>query len=291
MKFNIVLGNPPYNNDIYLEFVKFGNKLSTNSSLWITPAKWQAKGGKENESFRNEIYPYISKLTYYMDCGDVFDIRINGGVAYYIVTKEKHNQIQINNKCNRVKQFNSDNYESQPLNTEICFLGNNKLYNICNKVGCFNKEFKHIILGANPIEQNYNVFASAINADAGGKTSFHTFSNDGKISMLAPFIISQSTFVRSNDTKCFFTSTNENESKSFISWINTKFVRFMVLMRYCTYHNNNDESWRFVPDPGAFDHIFTDEELYKKYELTQNEIDIIESVIKERNKQEETNVN
>jgi hypothetical protein len=62
-------------------------------------------------------------------------------------------------------------------------------------------------------------------------------------------------------------------------------------MRYCTYHNNNDESWRFVPDPGAFDHIFTDEELYKKYELTQNEIDIIESVIKERNKQEETNVN
>lgn len=32
----------------------------------------------------------------------------------------------------------------------------------------------------------------------------------------------------------------------------------------------------------VFDHIFTDAELYKKYELTDKEINIIESVIKER---------
>lgn len=44
----------------------------------------------------------------------------------------------------------------------------------------------------------------------------------------------------------------------------------------------NKETWRFVPDPGAFDHIFTDEELYKKYNLTDDEIKLIESVIKER---------
>ena len=44
----------------------------------------------------------------------------------------------------------------------------------------------------------------------------------------------------------------------------------------------NDETWRFVPKPEAFDHIFTDQELYKKYNLTDEEINIIESVIKER---------
>lgn len=44
----------------------------------------------------------------------------------------------------------------------------------------------------------------------------------------------------------------------------------------------NKETWRFVPDPGKFDHIFTDQELYKKYNLTDDEINIIESVIKER---------
>lgn len=43
----------------------------------------------------------------------------------------------------------------------------------------------------------------------------------------------------------------------------------------------NDNNWRFVPVPEAFDHIFTDQELYEKYNLTPEEINIVESVIKE----------
>ena len=53
-------------------------------------------------------------------------------------------------------------------------------------------------------------------------------------------------------------------------------------MRYCRNSVDNNESWSFVPDPGAFDHIFTDDELYKTYGLTPDEIKVIESVIKER---------
>ena len=45
VKFDVVIGNPPYNNDIYLDFVQVGHKLSNKYSCWITPAKWQAKGG------------------------------------------------------------------------------------------------------------------------------------------------------------------------------------------------------------------------------------------------------
>ena len=42
--------------------------------------------------------------------------------------------------------------------------------------------------------------------------------------------------------------------------------------------------WRFVPAPpsGKFDHIYTDEELYKAFNLPQKYIDVIETVIKER---------
>ncbi len=45
----------------------------------------------------------------------------------------------------------------------------------------------------------------------------------------------------------------------------------------------NNNNWKYAPDPGPFDHIFTDEEPYKKYGLTEEEIKVIESVIKERN--------
>jgi hypothetical protein len=38
----------------------------------------------------------------------------------------------------------------------------------------------------------------------------------------------------------------------------------------------------FVPAPEAFDHIFTNQELYEEYNLTPEKINIIESVIKER---------
>lgn len=42
--------------------------------------------------------------------------------------------------------------------------------------------------------------------------------------------------------------------------------------------------FRFVPAPpsGKFDHIYTDAELYKAFNLPQKYIDVIEAVIKER---------
>ena len=52
MKINAVIGNPPYNNDMYIPFVEMGHQLATDCSLFITPAKWQAKGGKVNEAPR-----------------------------------------------------------------------------------------------------------------------------------------------------------------------------------------------------------------------------------------------
>lgn len=74
----------------------------------------------------------------------------------------------------------------------------------------------------------------------------------------------------------------EDACKSFKSYIDTKLVRFLVALGLCASSTRNVETWRFVPDPGAFDHIFTDQELYQKYGLTQEEISIIEFVIKER---------
>lgn len=61
----------------------------------------------------------------------------------------------------------------------------------------------------------------------------------------------------------------------------SKFIKFLMLSGRVG-SMTGYEAKRFVPDPGAFDHIFTDEELYKKYNLTDDEIKLIESVIKER---------
>ena len=280
MKFDVVIGNPPYNNDMYIPFVEMGHNLSQKCSVFITPAKWQAKGGKQNEAFRKNIVPHMKEIVYYPDAGDVFNIRLQGGVCYYIVDKNTYVKKAITSHCSRVPKFSNDKREraiSKPvfLDADIC-------YSICDKVGCFNNSFKQFNPKWVAIKGNINIFVTAINTDGGGKTSFNVFSRDGSLTMLAPFNRSIEIFFRSNDTKCIYSAKTCEEADSFESWCGSKFVRFMLLMRYCTYHNNNDYSWSFVPDPGAFDHIFTDEELYKKYNLTEEEINIIESVIKER---------
>lgn len=80
-----------------------------------------------------------------------------------------------------------------------------------------------------------------------------------------------------------FTSDSMLEVASFLSYAYTKFVRFLIFNSICGLRSTGQDTWwRFVPDPGKFDRLFTDEELYKKYNLTQDEIAIIEGTIAER---------
>ena len=69
-----------------------------------------------------------------------------------------------------------------------------------------------------------------------------------------------------------------------IHWLGLQ--RILILLRQSTLFMTfiNNDYFRFVPAPpsGKFDHIYTDEELYKAFNLPQKYIDIIEAVIKER---------
>jgi hypothetical protein len=76
MQIDVVIGNPPYNNDIYIPFVETGHNLASQCSVFITPAKWQAKGGKKNEQFRQNIVHHMSNIVYYHDSRDIFNIKM-----------------------------------------------------------------------------------------------------------------------------------------------------------------------------------------------------------------------
>ena len=53
----------------------------------ITPAKWQAKRGGQNDLFRKTIVPYMSKIVYYPDARAIFDIAEIDGISYYLLDK------------------------------------------------------------------------------------------------------------------------------------------------------------------------------------------------------------
>lgn len=63
-----------------------------------------------------------------------------------------------------------------------------------------------------------------------------------------------------------------------ISYINTRLFRFMVLLRKNTQHNMS-HVFKFVPIQD-FSQIWTDEILYRKYNLNEDEIAFIESMVR-----------
>ena len=75
MKFNIVIGNPPYNKGMDLDFMDLGYRLSTEYTSMIVPAKWQIVHPKAvsasrkvtYDSFREKYIKHMSKIVFSYD--------------------------------------------------------------------------------------------------------------------------------------------------------------------------------------------------------------------------------
>jgi site-specific DNA-methyltransferase (adenine-specific) len=316
MKIDVVVGNPPYNNDIYLDFVTKAHEWTSNITCMITPAKWQAKGGKKNEQFRADIVPHMSKIVYYPCAQEIFDIRNLDGISYYLIHKNSTFKTKtIKNMSSRQKLFNNKTKRERvdPLNNagysnvnkirdcsrfnlaaadwtpfgvkseahsknntvgvkvsstpdEVCILSGDRVRGYCKR---------------SSISKNNNLIGKWMLISNGMNGNCY-YGDDGKnLGMNKTYVL------KPNEIACepyivIGALDTEKEVESLDSYVWSKFIRFMMLTGIIGQGTADTEMWRFVPDPGAFDHIFTDEELYKKYNLTPEEINIIESVIKER---------
>ena len=304
VKFDVVIGNPPYNNDIYLDFVATGDQLAKEATCMITPAKWQAKGGEKNEAFRKNIVPRMSDIVFYPNEKEVFDIILQGGVTYFVVEKDSHatkaittiynNEIRTSSVTdwNPMFGFNISEIELSILNKVSI---SNKLLNSKNtfiptkgyfiSVDADDRNFENYIdEGSNIfyVDAKQSIPISPINIKnledvASFKILASGWASNGatfKYKMLKPNEVCGRKYIN-----IFIGS--EDECRSAVSYYSCKLIWWLV-HRFFNVSKLNTYSFSFVPDPGKFDHIFTDAELYQKYNLTPEEIAIIESVIKER---------
>lgn len=139
MEFDVVIGNPPYNKDIYLDFVTLSHSISNGSVCMITPAKWQAKSDSKNERFREKIVPYISKAVFYKNTKDIFDIAEPGGISYFLLEKEKAPEKLIKTVCIRNRNFESEGFE--PHDEQNLLMYNHKILSLLGKIGMLDNGF------------------------------------------------------------------------------------------------------------------------------------------------------
>ena len=115
VKFNVVIGNPPYNKGMDLDFVDKAYQLSDNLVAMITPAKWQtaaddysgcASKNIDYKQFREKYVPHMIHVCFYPECKDIFKIGQIDGITWYLIDKDTHEKVRITNKCKLQKHFN-----------------------------------------------------------------------------------------------------------------------------------------------------------------------------------------
>lgn len=290
MKFDVVIGNPPYNKGMDLDFVNLGFELSSKYCCMITPAKWQTAEANQRVSskmtygeFRKKLVPHMSYVCFYPDCKDIFDIGQIDGNTYFMLDKSTHDKCKVVNRCKLQKYFNSISERSIRNGESLHNIGDEIYKYIAKQSGYKTFTLPCITNGRYEVWTNTQMASGS----RGGMTSC-LLTTEGNSQFIGVSVFRDNTKSippTSSTAKIVFSSQLEIEARSFLSWIDTKFVRFFLAINISKLSNiicNN--FFKFVPAPpsGKFDHIYTDQELYDAFNLPQKYRDVIEAVIKER---------
>lgn len=328
MKFDAVVGNPPYQimdggnkasaMPIYNIFVDMAKKIKPQYLSMIMPAKW-FNGGRGLDLFREHMLNDSSMqiLVDFADSQVCFPgVDIAGGICYFL-WNNKHS-----GKCT-VKSYNNGSFDEdiRSLNEYETFIRMPKAIPIVNKLKNFSsinyfdscvsaqrpfglrtyvkpQDSGDLVLRYNGGKGLYQNNSTIINQDWIPKwkviMSYLTYDHagradkDGKkrifstMEILCPNEICTETYL------VIYTSNNEVEVKHVLSYMKTKFVRFMVSLVTATQHISK-ASFRLVPIQDFTENsdidwsksvAEIDQQLYAKYSLNDEEISFIESMIK-----------
>lgn len=319
MKFDVIIGNPPYQLrtgdqtaqalPIYHKFILQAKKLKPDYLVMITPSRWFA-GGMGLNDFREEMLndQSLQEIHDFPDATDVFPgVSIEGGVNYFLWSKNHKDKCDVfsyeNGKCisvmnrklledgsdvfirhneavsiyQKVRKFNEENFSDlvsvvSPFGLPTSFKKYKKAeYKNAVKlygtkfIGYMNRE--DIENGFDLIDK-YKVYITS--AYGAGKTYPQQVLNKPFVGK--PNSCSTQTYLVINPTD------NEIECENIITYIQTRFFRFLVSLRKNTQHCNRSV-YQFVPQQN-FSKPWTDEELYQKYGLSEDEIAFIEKMVR-----------
>lgn len=327
MKFDVIIGNPPYQLNIgvekenyavpiYQKFVEQAKKLNPRYLTMIIPARWYA-GGRGLDEFRDEMLndDRLSVIHDYPDAGDVFPgVQIKAGVCYFLWERDRHGD------CSVTTHLNGDDIGPvvRPLleKGNDTFIRYNQAISIIQKVfNPGNRSFSELVSPQTPFgivtsykgtdkpqsSTDLKMYISGNDKKYKGKAFYAPYDKITKghdmipwhkiyINMAGsgsdsfPHQILGKPFYGEPNTICnqsylvIGPFKNKDECENAMSYIATKFFRFMVLQKKNAQHAMRGV-YQLVPMQD-FTKSWTDEELYKKYRLTEDEIAFIESMIK-----------
>ncbi len=273
----------------------------------IVPSRWFS-GGKGLSGFRRKMLndKRLKELHDYPRARDVFsDVEIKGGVNYFL-WEDSYNGDCLVKTYEEHKCISAMKRPLKEKNTDI-FMRINGAIPILRKIQSFKEEsFSKLVSSRKPfgLATNFKDF-TPYKTDNSVKIYAHKNIGYVKIDaiplnrqwikehkIIIPYAIGSgnSKTDRVNPmyaepgsccTETYLvvgTFATKKQCRNVMSYINTKFFHFCLTLIKNTQHTTRI-TYQFVPQQN-FDEQWTDEKLYKKYALTDDEINFIEKMIR-----------
>lgn len=320
-KFYAVIGNPPYQEmdgghsasatPIYNSFVQESEKIS-RQVMMVTPSRWFS-GGRGLDEYRRHMMT-SHKLKVLVDFPKLYEpfpnVKIRGGVSYFLWDS------QYDGMCT-VQTMEGGKPVGEPMARYLddydVLVRRNEAISILNKVISFDeptldarissskpfglRSYYHGAEQPDGIEDPVKMFESLRVGWTPRKeiTVNQAWIDDWKVlltkvqgtSAAVETKFMSNPIIAGPGSACTETYLvagrfcNEQEARCFVSYLKTRFVRFLISLRKVA-QNAAKGVYAFVPDVN-YDHLYSDSELYQKYGLSSSEIAFIESIVKEMN--------
>ncbi len=297
---------------LYNLFVEQAMRLKPRYLTMIIPARWYA-GGKGLDSFRTTMLQNnnLRKLVDYNNSADCFPgVNIAGGVCYFLWDRDNPGKCEIKNVS---LQYQNGISDTRMLNEFPILVRDNTAIHIIRKMlGASKKTMdktvqsysyfavrsyergterkqknddvillssqgkgfypKSKVEDKNRILSMYKVIITYAMSGGNKPTSQGDFQVVSSLQVLAPNEVCTETYL------VLDVFENLQDAKNLCSYVSTKTFRFLLLQALTSIHITKD-SFLFVPVQD-YSHAWTDEMINKKYELSDDEVAFIDSMIR-----------
>ena len=320
MKFDVIVSNPPYQLNvgvkkenyaipIYQKFVEQAKKLNPRFLTMIIPARWYA-GGRGLDAFRdNMLHDHrLVEIHDYPNSTDCFPgVDIAGGICFFLWDRDHKKDCKVT--THKGKIITSEMTRPLLERNMNSFIRQNEAVSILQKVQKHNEPTFDLLVSPQTPFGFVSSFREFSENQTPNTVKYYTYGYVGYVKdelikknrqLVSPHKVYISAAQGERGPypyfflgKPFYGEPNSCCSQTYLvigpfdskdicdnvmSYISTKFFRCMIMMKKNAQHNM---SYVFACVPQQdFSKPWTDEELYKKYGITQEEIAFIDSMIK-----------
>lgn len=321
MKFDVIIGNPPYQlsdggngvsaSPIYQKFIEQAIKLKPKYLSMIVPSRYFA-GGKGLDSFRERMLSdrRICKIVDFINAKDCFPQNsISGGVNYFLWNRDYEGDCEFTTILG-----NEQDTQMRKLDEFPTFVRYNSAIEIIHKVHTSSfVPLSNVVSSRNPfgiptaargdetpktgyiklisskgigyiplsdvikgteLVSKYKVMVSRITYEHAGEPD-----KDGKLRVLSKIEVLQPQEVCTDSYLVIGSFETSIEAENLANYLRTKFARFLISQTLSAINLSKDK-FSFIPMI-SFTHEISEDELYKKYQLSADNINFIKSLIHE----------